>query len=168
MRMKDKIIKELKSVFLTTMYFFFWFGVLMVIKILLLREYEIEFYGFSKVLIGALILAKVVLILENVPLSFTKKLPVIVGLLVRTILYSFGVLLVLILEKAFETRNEYGGFWDAVSHVFEGVNIYHFWVNSIVVFGALFFFNFWTILKKRFGDGIIYKVLFSPDPNSSE
>jgi hypothetical protein len=161
--MKDKLIKELKSVFMTTLYFFVWFGALMVIKVLLLREYEIEFYGFSKVLIGALILAKVVLILEYVPLSFTKKQLVIVGLIIRTILYLGGVFLVLILERSFESRHEYGGFGNALMNVFSDVNIYHFWVNCIVVFGALLFFNLWSIMKKRLGDRWIYHVLFSHD-----
>jgi hypothetical protein len=163
MSVKDKLIKELKSVFMTTLYFFSWFGALMVIKVLLLREYEIEFYGFSKVLIGALILAKVVLILEYVPLSFTKKQLVIFELLVRTLLYSGGVFLVLLLERSFESRHEYSGFGDALMNVFSDVNIYHFWVNCIVVFGALLFFNLWSIMKKRFGARWISNVLFSPD-----
>jgi hypothetical protein len=163
MSVKDKIIKELKSVFMTTLYFFSWFGALMVIKVLLLREYEIEFYGFSKVLIGALILAKVVLILEYFPLSFTKKQLVIVGLLIRTILYLGGVFLVLLLEKSFESRHEYGGFGNALMNVFSEVNIYHFWVNCIVIFGALLFFNLWSIMKKQLGPRWMDNILFSSE-----
>lgn len=162
--MKKKILDELKSVFMTTLYFFLWFGALMIIKILLLREYQIEFYGFSMVLIGALVLAKVVLILEHVQISIAKGQPAIVDLIFRTVFYSVGVLVILLLEKVFEARHENEGLANTISHVFQNVNVYHFWVNSIVVFGALFFFNLWSLVKKDLGESFLYHLLFSTDP----
>lgn len=167
MSIKNKIKEELNSLFWTSLYFFSWFGALMVIKVLLLREYEIEFVGLSKVLIGTLIVSKVILILEYVPLSFTKKQPAIISVLVRTLLYLVGVMLVLILERSIEGYNEYGGFKNAFLTAFNETNIYHVWVNSICVFGALFFFNLSTLLKKYIGEKGFQNMLLSPAPDQS-
>lgn len=45
------------------------FGVLVLLKALVLVEYNIGFAGLSLALVGALVVAKVVLILENIPLA---------------------------------------------------------------------------------------------------
>lgn len=105
-------MKELKFIFWVSLYFLTWFGALMLIKVLLLNEYKIEFYGASMVVVGALIAAKSVLILENVPLRLHNK-PVIIDIILRTILYLAGISIILILERTFEARDEYGGFWNA-------------------------------------------------------
>jgi hypothetical protein len=165
--MKDKLLAELKSVLLTSLFFFSWFGVFMIIKVLLLREYEIEFVGLSKVLIGSLIAAKVVLILEYVHFSFTKKLPAIVDIMIRTILYSVGVLVVLVLERSFESRHEYGSFGNAISNVFDNINMYHIWANTVCVFGSLLFFNFWSVVKPYLGAGGLRAILFSRDSSEA-
>ena len=136
----------------------------MIIKVLLLREYEIEFVGLSKVIIGTLIVCKVVLILEYVPLSFTKGKPAIISVLVRTLLYLAGAVLVLILERSIEGQNEYGSFKNSLLNVFDDTNIYNVWVNSICVFGALFFFNLSTLIKKYICEKRFQNMLLSPDP----
>lgn len=85
-------------------------------KALVLAEYRIAFFDFSAASIGALIVAKVVLILENVPLgSWIDRHSGIARVVGRTVLYGVGVFIVLLLEKAFEARHEYGGFTNAVA-----------------------------------------------------
>lgn len=43
-------------------------------------------------------------------------------------------------------------------------NQYHIWVNLICVFGALFFFNLGSVLKKHLGEIGLLKVLLDPLP----
>lgn len=69
MSLRQKLKREIKAVALATLYFATWIGVLMVLKVLVLEEYRIEFHAWSLVLFGALVLAKVVLVLEHVPLG---------------------------------------------------------------------------------------------------
>jgi succinate dehydrogenase hydrophobic anchor subunit len=96
----EKIKHEITAVLLAALYFAIWFGALLVNKSLILAEYHIAFTGFSKALIGALILSKVVLIMEHVPLgSWVRSQPAWIDVFLRTALYSLGVLAVLILEK---------------------------------------------------------------------
>jgi hypothetical protein len=160
---KEKLKHELKSVGIATLYFLIWFGFLMLIKVLLLEEYHIKFSGLSQVIIGALVVAKVILVMEHIPLgSWVQRKPAIVDVLLRTVLYSIGIIIILILEKAFEGRHEYGGFGSSLRQVFNHVDVYHVWVNSIVVVCALLSFNFLTIIRMRLGKGVLLRMLKEP------
>lgn len=161
MSTKDKLLKELKAILLVTLYFLVWFGTLMIIKVLLLSEYKIEFYGASIVIVGALIAAKAVLILEHVPLGVNNK-PAIVDILLRTFLYLAGITIILILERGIEGRHEYGGFVNAIKNLSKGADLYHIVVTVICVFGALFFYNLGSVVRGRLGKGGLWDMMISP------
>lgn len=163
MSINEKVKNELRELGLTAFFFGCWFSILIFIKHLLLEGYNIEFYGISKALIGALVVAKVILILELVPLgSWTKKQPAIVDVIFRTLLYIIGVFIILVLEKAFEARHEYDGFSNALKQLFLHRNMAHIWVNVIVIGGALLVFNLLSIIKQHLGEGGVFRVLMSP------
>ena len=163
MSWKEKLKNELKSVGIATLYFLTWFGFLMLIKVLLLKDYDIEFTGVSMVIVGALVVAKVILIMEHIPLgSWVKKQPAYVDVILRTVLYSLGVLVILIIEKGIEGSREYGGFITTVIQTCNHTDIYHIWVNTIVVFGALLSFNFLTLIRTRLGKGGLFRMLKEP------
>jgi len=163
MSVKKKLVNELKSFGITTLYFALWFGILMLIKVILLEKYKVEFEGVSMALIGALVVAKVILILENVNLgSWVRKKPAIVDIIVRTLLYVGGVAIVMLLEKSFDGRNEYGGFWQSLENVFQHADIHHFWVAVICVTLAILGFNTISVINKALGKGKVRQIIFSP------
>lgn len=157
-----KLIKELKLLFWTSLYFFIWFGALMLLKVLMLQEYEFEFYGASMVIVGALVAAKSVMLLENVPLMRSKSPPAIVEILLRTLLYMAGVFVILVLEKSIEARHEYGGFFSALKNLASHADRYHIWVNVICMFGAVFVYNTAAAVKAYLGEGGLIKILRNP------
>jgi hypothetical protein len=163
MSIQEKLRHELRTIVLVTLYFAAWLGTFMGIKILILEEYDIRFSGLSLVLIGALVLAKVVLILEHVPLGvWLRSRPVVVDMILRTILYAFGTLVVMLLEKAFEARHEYGGFGPAMMNITQHPDIPHVWANTICVTGALLFYNLLSVLNRHLGEDGLARVLLSP------
>lgn len=165
MSFKKKLIHELKVIFWTTFYFMVWIGVLVLLKTLLLEEYHIGFYEYSIIFVGALVAAKVVLILENVSLgSWAKNSPSIVDILIRTFMYLVGIFIVMVLEKAFESRHEYGGFINALKVLSSHKEFYHIFVNTICVFGALLGFNLYSVIKKHYGENWMSKILSTPTP----
>jgi hypothetical protein len=167
MNLRHKAIDEIKAVLLTTLYFAVWFGILMALKRLILAEYQIGFVGFSAALIGALVVAKVVLILEHVSLGpWVREQPAIVDVLLRTLLYAVGVFLVLVLEKAFEVRHEFGGVASALSNIFHHRDMPHVWANTIAVSSALLGFNALTILRRRLGNEEFTALFLSPPRRS--
>lgn len=163
MSIQDKLKHELKSVILVTLFFAAWLGVLMLLKVLILEDYHIRFGGFSMVLVGALVLGKVVLILEHVSLgSWLRKHPVIVEILLRTLVYALGTLVVLLLEKSFESRHDHGGILPALANVFSHRDMPHVWTNAICLTGALFFYNSLSVLNRHLGSGGLAGVFLSP------
>ena len=163
MNIQEKLKHELKAILMVTLFFAAWLGVLMGIKVLILEEYHISFGGFSVVLIGALILAKVVLILEHVPLgAWLRDKPVLIDVILRTLLYAVGTLVVMLLEKAFESRHEQGGLWPALKSVFQHKDMPHVWANTIAVTGALLFYNMFSVLNRHLGRDGLARILLSP------
>lgn len=168
MRFLHKLKKEIKAVALATLYFAIWIGVLVLIKELVLAEYRIEFHGLPVVLFGALVLAKVVLVLENVPLgAWIRSRPVLVDVILRTALYSLGVLVVLLLEKAFDGRHDYGGFGPSLVSVFQHAEVHHVWVNVICLSGALLGYNALSVIRRHLGEGRLIRMFFLPLPEES-
>jgi len=162
---KNKLKKELKSLGIIMSYFGLWFAFMIVLKILLLKQYDIEFTGLSMAFIGALIVGKVILIIDHIPMgSWIERQPAIVNILFRTFLYSVGIIIIIILEKAFEVRHEYGGFFNAVPQLFSRADINHIYANSLAVICALLGFNLFDLFGKYFGEGGFRKVLLSPPP----
>lgn len=69
MSFRDKALAEMKAIALVTAFFAAWFCVLVFLKSLILADYQIQFRGWSVGLVGALIVAKVVLLLEHISLG---------------------------------------------------------------------------------------------------
>ena len=163
MSFREKLSIEIRAVALATLYFALWFSALVTLKEIVLAEYRIGFHGSLKALVGALVVAKVVLVLEYVTLgAWVRKQPVFVDVILRTVLYAFGVLVVLILEKAFEGRHDYGGFGPSLIQVIQHVDIHHVWVNAIGVTGALLGFNVLSVIRRHLGEGELMRLFLLP------
>jgi len=168
MSFQQKVKKETKAMALAGFYFATWLGVLMSLKWLILADYRIEFHGFSLILVGVLVLAKVVLVLEHVPLgTWVRNRPALVDVIFRTVLYALGVIVVLLLEKAFDGRHEYGGFGPSLMAVFQHVDIYHVWANAICLSGALLGYNMLSVIRRNLGGGGLMRMFLSPLPEES-
>jgi len=164
----EKLATELKAMTFAASYFGAWFGVLALLKRLILEEYGIDLPGFAFALIGALIVAKVVLVLEHVSLGrWVNRHPALVDVLLRTLLYGLGVILVLLLEKAFDGRHDYGGFTASLRHLFQHADIYHVWIDSIVIALSLLVFNVFTVIRRHLGTGGLARLLLSPPGQSA-
>lgn len=159
----QRLKKEIEEVALTTLYFAVWLGVLVLFKRLILADYLIEFRGLSFALVGALIIAKVVLVLEHVPFGpWVRRHATVYEVLLRTLLYTVGVAAVLLLEKAFEARHEDGGFGRALAGVLQHRDIAHVWANTLCVSSALLVFNAVSVLRHHLGEGRLAALFLAP------
>ena len=165
----DKLLSELRELGMATLYFATWIGALVLIKKLILAEYSVAFTGLSTALVGALILAKVVLILDMVPHGdWVSRQPVWVDVLLRTLLYSFGVFVVILLEKSFEGRHEHGGFLESMSALFAETNLAHVLANTLCITGALLSFNVMMVVREHLGPGNLMRLFVLPRTKEAE
>jgi hypothetical protein len=169
MKILGKIFKELKTVVRVAAYFAIVFMLMMLMKKLYLKDYDIQFSGLSQALVGALILSKVVILLEYVNLGqWVQRRPPIVDIILRTLLYTVGVLIVIILEKAFEKRHEVSGYGMAILYVFSHRDIYHVWATTIGSAGSIFVYNCFSVIQRVMGKNGLAKLYFSIPLNQVE
>lgn len=169
MSIAQKIKHEIASVISLTFYFGCWLGALLLLKYLVLAEYQIAFYDFSIALVGALVLAKVVLVLEHISLgAWVRAQPAWVDVVLRAALYSFGVFVVLLLEKAFEGRHEYGGFGASLGAVFQHADANHVWLTTMCLSAALLSYNMLSLIRKRLGKGALLRMFITPLAEKTE
>ena len=169
MSIVQKLKHEIVAVVWLTLYFGCWLGVFVLIKYLLLAEYQIAFSDFSIALFGALVLAKVVLVLEYVPLgSWVGSRAAWVDVLLRTMLYVFGVFVVLLIEKGVRGMHEYGEFGAALTTEWQHTDTHHILLNVICLSGALLSYNMLSVVRARLGKGALLKMFLSPLPREGE
>lgn len=162
MKILKKIFEEIRIILRTAAYFAIVFILMMVMKKLYLKDYDIEFTGLSQAIIGALIMAKVIILMELISLgSWVQRQPPIVDVIIRTLLYTLGVLIVVVLEKAFEDRHKADGFGNAISYVFSHRDIYHVWATTIGAAGSIFVYNSFSIVQRTMGKNGLAKLFFS-------
>ena len=165
MSLKQKLEKEVKAVGIAALYFGCWIAALLLVKSLILAEYRIAFHGWSMAVVGALVLSKVVLVLEHVHLgAWVRAKPAWVDVMLRTVLYALGVAVVLILEKGLESRHAFGGFGPAVAQLFQQADVYHVWANTLCLSGALLGYNVLSVVQRHLGEGALVRMLLSPLP----
>ncbi len=161
-----KILNEIKIVARVASYFAIVFVMMMVMKKLDLEDYDIKFTGISQALVGALILSKVVILMEYISLgSWVQRQPAIVDVILRTLLYSAGVAVVVLLEKAFEKRHEVKGFGNAISYVISHRDVYHVWATTIGSAASIFIYNAFSVVQQKMGKNGIAKLFFSTPLN---
>jgi hypothetical protein len=97
-----------------------------------------------------------------------QRQPVIVDVILRTILYTAGVLIVIVLEKAFEKRHEAGGYIKAIPYVFNNRDIYHVWATTIGSAASIFIYNCFSVVQRVMGKNGLAKLFFSTPLSQTE
>jgi hypothetical protein len=165
MSLARRLAEEAKAIGLTTAFFAAWFLALMGLKTLVLDEYQIRFSGVATALVGALVAAKVVIVLEHVPvIGPVERGPAWLRVAGRTVLYTLGVLVVSMLERAFETRAERGGFVAALASLADDPHWPHLLATVVGVGSALLCFNALAVIRRHVGRDGLRRMFAQPLP----
>ena len=96
--------KELLEVIPVTLFFFVGFGLVLMLVKLILAQYSIPFSVLSRAMIAALIVGKVVLVLEKVRLEGRfPRAPGWVLVAIKTAFYGSGAVVAAFIERLIET-----------------------------------------------------------------
>lgn len=138
-----KILERIKHEFLEvvppTIFFFIAFCLIIVTKSLTLKQYGIHLTGFANALVGALIVGKVVLVIDK--FSFMNKFPdkpLVYNITWKTIIYVCSIFIVRYLEHVIPLLTKYGDVVDANKHLWAEVVWPNFWLIQIWL-SVLFF-----------------------------
>ena len=168
MRILGWLAEELKTVAVAMAYFTACFWIVMALKTLFLEEYDIRFSGLMTALVAAAVTAKVVVIMEKVRLErWLHGRPLLLDVLAKTALYSSATVVLLLAEKAFESRAEHGGFTAALAAVTSHKDIPTIWATAIIVALAFLAYNLFAGLKRELGNERFWHVLLRGDRSGS-
>ena len=155
------LTEELRTLFVVTLYFTACFTIVMILKQLLLAEYGIEFRGITTAVVVALVTAKVVTVLQKVPMGrWLQNQPAITDLLIRTVFYTITTVAALLLERAFALRSEHGGFVPALIDVLEHRDVAQVWATAICVGLAFMAYNTFGVIRRAVGARELWRIFF--------
>lgn len=154
---------EAKEVSLVTLYFFFCFGIILTLKKLILATYEIEFYALSGALIGALIVGKVVVVLDKTPAGnrFDAGHSIGMAALYKTAVYSAITFLVLLGEKLFHAYRESGMLGEAFMEVWTQRDRNVIFAKVLCIGLAFMGYHLYKGLDRRLGEGTLKRLVFN-------
>lgn len=156
--------RELKEVFAISLTFFILFILFGVLKKAMLGQHQIEYYAMGTALIGSLILGKVVLIFDKLPL--TKKmdyLPNIYRVFFRSLVYLLGYAIFTLIEHWIKGLIDGESIGKAMEHAFKHLSGIEFAMSMVVVFIAFLFFNSFWVIRTKYGPKALYKLFFSKE-----
>ena len=162
-RMKafERLKKEIKEIGLVTLYFLIGFGFIFLLKKLFLAEYSLAFYGFTKAAIAALVVAKVVVILDETHLvDRLRRFPRCVSVFYKTTVYTLGVFLVMSCEKLFHAYREKGAISSATEALIKSRDMHHVLAATICVALLLVGYSVIVEINRAMGEGALFRLFF--------
>lgn len=161
MEKEPKWKKELKEVLAISSVFFVLFVLFLLMKRTLLDDYDFNFYVLSTALVGSLIIAKVVLIFDLLPI--TKKmdhLPNIYRVFFRSLIYILGFVIFTFLEGLVKELIDGAAFSEAMSAAFHELYTPAEITTLVSVFIAFLFFNTFWVIRANLGPAALYDMFF--------
>ncbi len=152
---------EAKEVGLVTLYFFLCFGIILTLKKLMLATYAIEFYAISGAVVGALIVGKVLVLLDKTRAGnrFDASHSIGVAVLYKTTVYSAVTLLVLWAEKMFHAYRESGMLGEAFMEVWTHRDRNVIFAKVICIGLAFLGYHLFKGIDRRLGEGTLKRLV---------
>src|SRR6202167_6206518 len=133
---------------------------LLIIK-LAVAQFSVPISAFSKAVVGALLAAKAVLLLDETPIGRSlEHYRKIVAVAVKTVLYGFGTLLLGYLERFLEASHRDASFDGAVRDMIDQANVHRFfaWVLGVTLIFAIYFVL--SEINQHMGKGALWSLFF--------
>ena len=144
---------------------FFFVALMMILALLKLfvSQYSIEFYAFSKAAVGALIMGKVVLLMDWAEsgrrVSAYPRIVVIAG---KTSIYGLAVVTLGIGERMIHSYRRTGDFRDAASLVIANANLDRFLGCVLLISLVVSAYLAMEEINRAMGKGALFTLFFRP------
>jgi uncharacterized protein involved in response to NO len=162
MRFRHWLAHEIKSILTAMLFFLTCFAVTVVLKDLMLEQYDITAGVSASVLMLSLVTAKVVVLFERV--SFGRQTGY-VEVVLRSAVYSVSAFLLLLLEHGLSERKDAGGFFTAIAKAFQHPDMPIILATLICVTLAFVVWTTFAVLRRAIGrDRLVAAFMDPPAP----
>jgi hypothetical protein len=157
--------EEIIEVIPPAIFFFIAFHIIAITRALMLERYGIQVSTVASATIAALVVAKVVLIVDMLPFinRFPEK-PLIYNTLWKTFIYILAALLVRYLEHWLPLLWKYGSVREATRHLWQQVEWLHFWAIHIWLLVLFFVYCALRELVRSLGRREVIDMFFRRKP----
>jgi hypothetical protein len=146
---KHELIEVLPPAF----FFFVAFNVVTISKRLMLEQYHINFSGFANAAVGALVVAKAILVSDKI--KFINKYPdkpLIYNVVWKTVIYGLITLVVQLIEELFPLARKYRSVQIALERGWDEIIWPHFWAIHILLIFLLSLYVSFRELARAMGE----------------
>jgi fumarate reductase subunit D len=152
---------EFLAILPAVLFFFIALMVVLVMLKLFISEYSIEFYAFSKAAIGALILGKVVLLMDWAESGHrASTFPRAAVIAFKTLIYGLAVLALGIGERVFHSYRRAGDFPDAFRIVIANANLARFLGCVLLISLLVSAYLAMKEISRAMGKGALFSLFF--------
>jgi hypothetical protein len=162
---KERIKEEVLAALPPAIFFFIAFHIIVLFKALMLRQYGIPVSSIASATVGALLVAKVVLIADLLPIvnRFPDK-PLIYNVVWKTVIYVAAALVVHYLEHLIPVWWRVGNFASANRQLWDEIVWPHFWAIQLWLVVLLFLYCALRELVRVLGADQVRQLYFgSPE-----
>lgn len=161
----NKVLERIKKVFLEILpafiFFLAMFHMLAISKALILKQYGIIVPATAMAIVWALVIAKVVLIVNRLPfLNMYPRKPLIYTLIAKTFAFTVITILFFLLESYIHLGLKTGGFSGAWDRMNAGIVWPAFWLRQAWVFILILFYCASIELSQALGKDKVKEIFF--------
>lgn len=161
MRLTDRLEQEMLELLPPTIFFLIAFHIIALSRALMLREYGVSVSAVAGATIGALLVAKVMLIADHLPIinRFPGK-PLIYNIVWKTVIYVLGALVVHYLEHLVPVWWREGSVAAANRRLLSEVVWPHFWAIQLWLLVLLFVYCAFREFVQAVGRRKVVRMFF--------
>ena len=157
----DVVIREITEAIPPAIYFMFIFHLLALTKAVLLRENGLTFTRSAVATIGALTVAKAILLTDKSRVAnLLAKRPLLYDAAWKAVVFSVFTVLFHVIEELIPLLRKFPGFANAWSHLLSDTHWPFFWVMQLWLYGSLLLYCVITAIPERFGVKNVKALLF--------
>jgi fumarate reductase subunit D len=149
------------------LFFFIALGLILVVVKLLALQYSIRFYAFARATIGALILGKMVLLMEMAERKRkSSRYPRAIVVALKTVTYAMGVIVFEFGERVVSAWHKTGSLGDALARVKANANFDRFFALLILGCMVIAMYLVMEEISHAMGEGALTRLFFKR-PNAA-
>lgn len=163
MGMRSVVKRELRHTGGVALYLLFCFGIFATLSKLLLATYQIEVPALVPAVIGALALAKVVVLLDLTPIAtyLDTRYPIWVATLCKTLFYGVVSAPVVFAERVWHFYRETGALGEGVLEAWKHVDGNRVLARVIMVSLVFACYHLYRGLDRHLGEGQLWRMILS-------
>jgi hypothetical protein len=165
-RIGTLVAKEIREAMPATIFFLWLFHMIALTKAVSIGDYSLTALRATVATVGALIVAKAILIVEALPISRVFARRLWVHIFWRTLLFNVVVLIFRFIEEMIPLLRKHEGFLAAAAKLHDETVWPQFWVLQLWMFCALFLYCVVSEVVRMVGPERVKSMLFRSAGNA--